>query len=769
MSYDHHDFDPRISPAVPCAETNPAAMGQPCRTPSGKFTGAGSVTLETAPEWPAFSSKEQASEALERQLAKALAVLVAQGNAGGEAPPPAVVIKASPGAGKSRKARVLLSQEIGLGGDVVWHAPTLDLVDEAAGHAQELGAEAHTFRGRSAKNPNTGEPMCAKHELADRVARLGFPVQPSLCRLETKDRPPVSCEFYATCPYQQQRHVSSEGEIQRYMTTRFLTLPDPTERQVALRVVDETFWSGLTRRSAFTVESFIAPRTFYPHLRKGGRKAAEVEGHADLLAAAHRVVQLLTEGGSLVDLPYFFDELREFGDLELNGLPPAPEIRPDQNPEQQSQAIAAAESLRRAAFRFRRFWLLIAEAKRQGRTRSERILLQEREDRVRMIRMFEKEELPTDAPMLLLDADADPTIIEAFVPGAAIESVALRPRAHVIQVEDRRMSNTALLNARGLRTTWCDIIRREVLFDRFGANGGVLVGATRKVVKRFFEDSGHSFSNMTEAEISAFMLGTALHGANWTWFGGRSLGSNRYRDCSSVIVIGREEPSVDGVEEAARSVFGDAEGLDLEFVQPDEEGRRLLPEDIVPYFMADGSARGARVRMHPDRRVRAIQAQIRENATRQLIERLRLAHASYEKRVILGCDIPIPDLPVDQLVSWEDLTPARFEAACAEAFMSKGAIRVSAAGLHADAPEAFPTSSRGKPFSAGKSFLKRNPQVRDWTPSAPWPEAVRVCLRLSTPGARTVDALVLGRSPSEAFEVAKKAYGSLKGFCVTKN
>ena len=96
--------------------------------------------------------------------------------------------------------------------------------------------------------------------------------------------------------------------------------------------------------------------------------------------------------------------------------------------------------------------------------------------------------------MLLLDADVDPVVLDAFAPGARIEGVALRPNAHVIQLEDRRMSNHALLTQPGLRRAWRGVIRREVLLDRAGPRGGVLVGATRKVVRAFFEDAGHAFA-----------------------------------------------------------------------------------------------------------------------------------------------------------------------------------------------------------------------------------------------------------------------------------
>lgn len=264
---------------------------------------------------------------------------------------------------------------------------------------------------------------------------------------------------------------------------------------------------------------------------------------------------------------------------------------------------------------------------------------------------------------------------------------------------------------------------------------------------------------MAEAEVSAVMLRTRLHGAHWTWFGGRSLGENRYRDCSTVVIMGREELPVGALEDQARALFGDTEGETLAFVASDANDRRFLPETEVPYVMADGSARGARVRLHPDPRVRALQRQSRECATRQLVERLRLAHASFPKRVILGSSLPVPGLPVTQLVAFEDLVPPRLAQACAEAFVDGRPLRLSAPGLHTDAPCTFPS------VEAAKSFLKRNVGA-DWpTPSSDG-NVLRVHLRCAETGARGVDALVPADDAGAARAIAEAAYGPLASFRV---
>ena len=422
-------------------------------------------------------------------------------------------------------------------------------------------------------------------------------------------------------------------------------------------------------------------------------------------------------------------------------------------------AIEAVMAAARHARQFRRIWMTLAAALRQGRTHSERLTFYRDEEGVRRLRVFGRPELPSDTPLLLLDADADPVILDAVAPGARIETLSLRPNAHVVQVEDRRMSNNQLLKQTGLRRSWVGIIHAEVLRDRAERRGGVLVGATKKVVRQFFSDAGHDLDAMDEDEATALMLDTPLHGARWTWFGGRSLGDNRYRDVSAVIIIGREELPVDALEDRARAIFGDTKGAALAFVDPDAEGRRLMPEEVVPYEMTDGSLWGAHVRMHPDPRIRALQRQSRECATRQLVERLRLAHATYSKRVILGCNIPIPGLPVDDLVRFEDLVPPRMSQACAEAFLAGRPLRLSAPGLHADAPDTF--ESQG----AAKKVKGRTPPQGIAIPAGIG-TVLQVRLRRDQCGARTTEALVRADDAATARRIAEAAYGPLSAFAV---
>ena len=84
--------------------------------------------------------------------------------------------------------------------------------------------------------------------------------------------------------------------------------------------------------------------------------------------------------------------------------------------------------------------------------------------------------------------------------------------------------------------------------------------------------------------------------------------------------------------------------------------------------------------------------QTRELAARQAIERLRLVNAPDRKRVVICSTVPVPGLPVSELVSWDEIVPTRLQAAMAEAAQKGGVLRFSASGLCSDAPDEFPTA-----------------------------------------------------------------------------
>jgi hypothetical protein len=179
--------------------------------------------------------------------------------------------------------------------------------------------------------------------------------------------------------------------------------------------------------------------------------------------------------------------------------------------------------------------------------------------------------------------------------------------------------------------------------------------------------------------------------------------------------------------------------------------------------MADGSGRAVRVRMHPDRLGKALQMQSRELGTRQAYERLRLATAKQRKRVVIACKVPIPGLPVDKLVSWQELMPSRAEAAMAEAAQRGGILRLSAAGLAQDAPETFPSQKAAAQWlerEGREAFYPPTPIIRHPITGSGGLNPVRIKLRLQGQrGPRPTPALVV--LPGDVRAMAEAQFGPL--------
>jgi hypothetical protein len=169
-----------------------------------------------------------------------------------------------------------------------------------------------------------------------------------------------------------------------------------------------------------------------------------------------------------------------------------------------------------------------------------------------IIKIHKLTQLPDDAPTLILDADADPVITECVAPGARFTAIDIQPEAEVVQVSDRTLSNTWLLDpdlGPDRRRQILNLIRREV--ER-GNNRGVLVVSTKAVLAALHRDAGNEVAANDDAGLM-----TPLFGAEPRWFGPRMQGVNDFEDFGTVVLIGRLQPPHGDIEDATRCLFGD--------------------------------------------------------------------------------------------------------------------------------------------------------------------------------------------------------------------
>ena len=268
--------------------TNLSPPASPPRDSSGRFGGHGAYRFRSSAPATLFTPLSESVDRLHAALGDAIDILTAIDEGAKNASVPVAMLAASPGAGKSRAARELLAKRMA-GQAVSFHAPTLALVAEAAAHAGELGTDTEIIRGRSAPDPDQDDlKMCRKADLVERGVRLGLHIRESFC--QSSSDPEQRCVFFDSCAYNRQFGPSG-GQKHRYMATRYLGFPDPTDASPALRVVDETFWAQQLSSISIPAANFTMPRTFLRTRDRGGkRQDALVARQADLLTAARAVV-----------------------------------------------------------------------------------------------------------------------------------------------------------------------------------------------------------------------------------------------------------------------------------------------------------------------------------------------------------------------------------------------------------------------------------------------------------------------------------------------
>lgn len=599
-------------------------------------------------------------------------------------------------------------------GHVLIYVPTLDLAKRAADEFREIRSDVPfaVIRGRQAKRPDSDIYMCKRADLAQQLSGLVPSVGNALCRTHDGEKT-VEADCADGCPYLAQRN--QPGAKVYFLAHSYLQSHPPidAETPVALRVVDEKVWPVLTTTTELFAEDLFAPMRGTPNQRLLNRQ----------LSAGMVILQALRQPGPIAE----YLKAREIDSKDLIELAKA-EARhrevPKVLPTDKAEAIAKTlEGVDRRSFmgsrRREMLYKLLADDESEP---DNKLYLTEKwldGKRRQVLQIGRLKALPRDAPLLLLDADADEEISQRIAPGTEFTRIDAQPDAEVVQVSDRMMSNSYLLDkSKGAlrRARIIDILKREVARAEMSK---VLVVASKPVLKQLHDDCGH-FIDCDED------LQHPLCGATARWFGPRMQGVNDFKDYPVVVVIGRLQPRVADIEASACSLFGE-DRLPLSRHQSGQ-----LPVIGASRLISNGELEPMAIRGHPDRRVHAVLRQQRECATAQAIARLRLVAPDRPKRVVIICNLPVPDLPVTRLMSFEGLyrdladepDPAgilRLETALTSLKdLPVLGTRLSTAGLTQDLPRGFEGEAaaahfrRGRPSHHIVDLVKRIAQRNGW-------------------------------------------------------
>ena len=565
-----------------------------------------------------------------------------------------------------------------------------------------------------------GAPLCHRIEELAGLGEMVPSFQQAACRRLSDDGRMVFAKCYASCRYQAQFDHQEPRVI--FTSHAYLRWQLPVQGDVSLRIIDEAFWSTLQHSQRLLLDAWLtAPR---PKTVTEQWQGHWDTAHAGRVGAAKRLrdakgplvydygsIARIGEAGSIVA-----DALREgrspivaledagidetlverFADWEIRDLPEAP-VRLEQNSAMQAEIIRSFNTAeRKAALARHRVWRLIADDFEYGETGrlSWRALgpCQVTGQPLHAIGLHVRHDLPLDAPILMIDADFSPLIVGAYAPTTRFVRVDAEQTAEVVQVSDRTMSTTWFLDpekGRGRR----DLVRAIIADEVAVSSGPVLLVATKKVLRALHKDIDPDGDYASDDAIRSTILGTQP-----AWFGPSMRGINRYRDWPRMIVLGRLEPPMNEVETVARAIFG--------VVPPVFDGNRQRSVLSAAYTMVDGSERLTEISGLPYPEGNAVLMQMREVLTNQAIARLRLVAPDGPKDILILCKIPVPDLPASTLLKWEDIASPRLRAAMAVApSVADGTrrLRLSAQGLHEDAPSLFGTLDAAKSWRRGKS------------------------------------------------------------------
>ena len=564
--------------------------------------------------------------------------------------PPRVGIRAPAGLGKTSQTLQALA-ELAAGRTTRFLVPTHKLAGEVVELAKAKGIDAVSIHGRG--SPGDPAALCRKADIAQEVHRAGLPVWESLCMGRGKHG--GQCELFRVCPYVQQ-FEDLEGKLivmaHQHMTTETARLPKPD-----LVIVDERFYTVAVWQAELPAERLDRP---LPADANVDRKEHQ--------RVASKAKQALAEGVHPRDLGLRREELDAAAKAEADSRP---DIKITPRMTRVEQSSRADEALRQSeSRRIERIFREMAKSY-DRESPSQQINLcrgiqrgGEAVDRI-IVDYCVDLKLPK-VPTLLIDADLDPIIAERFLPGIRIEEIKATLNVDVTQVFDTVCSRAKLTGGskpEDVATAARTVARIQSLINREAMDGSKVLVCTYKCV----------------AEKLAEPAGGAI-----VWFGS-IRGLDIFKDFDVVIIAGREQPSQYAIEATARAMFGGTgEPLNL-------HGEYI--DQTRAYRMRDGSGSPVTVKVHPDRRCQAILEQCREREIEQAVARLRLIHRKGKPgRVILLSNIPT-NLPVDRLVTWDELLPDKAEASVID---GRGVELHSASEMARCFPHRWPTAAAAK-------------------------------------------------------------------------
>lgn len=473
----------------------------------------------------------------------------------------------------------------------------------------------------------SGVPMCAKHTVAEELARVGASIYASMC--ERKQGTGFQrCQHYAACPYIQQ---FTAAEVSIYTHAHLPLRRTKLEQGVPeFVVIDESFFQTC-------IEIFRIPIALLHAAPLGpvGQRICSVLEQA--LVHGKPVLQELRDAAiGTHDFTAWFKELRG----------QRAKVNPSMNGQQQAQAARAlgdTHRLRKLAHCVvQELW---TERKDSHGLTYDPVTAEVTVHLRKRITRLSDPNPGLQPAVLVIDGSANPEIIGRFMRVARYSKHQATRRARVVQCISTRCSTTSLVpqknrDAKSARAARMRLKQLEKFIAGLASrHARVLVVGPQTITGNAASHLKPLINVPPNVDLAHF---NAIRGID------------RWKHHDAVVIIGRNEPPIKAVEAIARAVYL-ADRVPLNFANDwvtEMRGYRL-----------HGRRVGISVVRHPDPRVQAILEQLREAESEQAIDRLRLIHATAAKVVYVLSNLPL-DLDVDELLDWDVLMEgARLEQA----------------------------------------------------------------------------------------------------------
>jgi hypothetical protein len=306
--------------------------------------------------------------------------------------------------------------------------------------------------------------------------------------------------------------------------------------------------------------------------------------------------------------------------------------------------------------------------------------------------------IPTDdlpPNLLITDATLSPEILKAVFPGHELEHVKIEvPRnALIAQVKDLTFSKKWLLKDGHLPevTAWLEQLAQHYKNLVVITTKHIRCAITREDVK---------------AKLAAYCEAYhEAHGIKIAHYG-NIRGSNQFADCDALVILGREQPPPGDIEDIAKAFWYDT-GKPLRLTKTICGVGKVYDTGTRVYEMSDGTKMKGEVEVHPDPRCQAALSGIRENEMVQALDRARLIWNQDRKHVYILCNIPLPGVKVDRLVSWDNLRGAGrlHQALAAQVARGETCLPLEPGWLSTNYPKMWKT------MKAAQRWVESDPQV----------------------------------------------------------